>query len=815
MNKCPYCGFELKEGDVFCLNCGAAIDEDFKTVYEPPKKKKHTVLWIILAAVAAVLAGTAVYALNRPEVILARAAGKTMEELKNDEGLSFITETLEHGSVEVNMELGDLISGFSLPLLDEIDARAGIKVYNNAEKSEKLISITGSLGGSSALGLDIWAGPEHIILKSPALIGRDAYGIALNERESREEAEALIKEYTGIDAEAYDEYITAVQSYQKNKGQISSKLFKKLYMEVFRIGDVSTEKTKYDFGNGDEKTKIITVSFDRDRTVSLINELYSYAEKDEDLAEFAAQIDRRWLNDLEDSLNEGFLMSLTFYIDADNRLARVETRTDGVSTDTSAIAGVPALPDGEGKEENITVVSAVQFYDGDLFAALCVGDVSAGLSYVTGRNSSKDYSARLECRLSADSAQADSRSADSEDESIGAIHQTAAGDMDFRYECDFSWKKDTGSWELFAGNDFKVTGTLRYDPDMRRAEAVVSNIHSEDFTFEPNANIIVIADDAMPEAPDFRTVSSQSDVDDFTAAVTGNVQSLISEFMADYMSGGLAGGISDVSEEPAAIPAVPDENADEQEEPDEQEEAYPAALEESAEAAWESTGAENDAAAVLDNSEAAANEVEASKNPGTAKYAAAASEDNSGTVQKDVPVSKLTVTAMGTAAETEEESAKDKSAASEDKKTGMTSKTTDQKDKTENGSKKDTGSNKDSASNKDTGSGKSSGKAGKPDRPVSGTYYYDDGKKFSFDFSTGKYTEHVTVKATLYTDGTYKLTYSNGLISYDDTGTYNRDSADNMTFASSTGINATGKYYEDYIEVTIPGYITEKLKKIS
>lgn len=602
---CPECGFELQEGDVFCMNCGASLDEEEKPTEqnEKPKKKFNPVPLIIIGGIIVVLAVAALIVFNSPQATLIRSCYKLSKEINENKTLQRVEKILNEGSVELSAEIEDIAADFKIPLISQIDASASAKYYMNQKEAKSMLKLTGSLGGTTALGADFWFSPTELVVRSNTLLGKKAYGIDLEDTTSRDEAKRLLNEYLGIDADGYDNYLKLVQAYTDKEDVLNEKLVKQLVIELIKNAKWDKEKDEIEINDDDVDVTIVYMSVDKERIEKITNSLYNFAKKDEDFEDVMEYIDRDEIEDAIDNLDDNFKIRYKYYIDKDMNLIRQDTKIGDIST------RLERFPEEKGFELE---------YEGDF-------DVT--IRYDVEQNDDERYESTL-----------------------------SANDIDVN----IVWNKNTEKWRIDGGLDLVLTGTMEVDED--EITGVIGKINAFGQSISPNLDFKIRNEDKMPELPSYKSIKDVSDVEEIVNAVKESIMGAIEKFLP----------------KPEPIP-----------EP----------------------------------------EVEATPDTKADTEAEAVPEDTRKTI------------------------------------------------------------------------------------PVDGTYIFDDGNEFSIDFQTGAVQQHLQCTAVLKPDGTYTLAFSNGMMSYDDTGTYKRFEDNTMEFKSNSGINATGKYKTNSIEVTIAGFGTVELPK--
>lgn len=636
--KCPECGFELEPGDEFCINCGAAIDTEPKPVVKKKKMKFHVWPLIVMLVVLGLAAGVIAYVFNLPMITLARAVIGTGLEYKDNETLKTIVAAGKDGSIDVSADLSDVIDDFGIPMLTEIEARAGVKLYMNSEAREVCTNVTGSLGGSNAIDAKLWTKPDEAIIQSDTIIGREAYGVRYGSEEELENAEKLIQQNLYLDLSGYNRYIEMARYFAENSDKIGPWIALKSYCYQFKYGTVSKAKETKTVDGKKENFTTISISFDRQQFLDYVTALEKWCREYKPTAELFSYLEEGEIEEFFSNLDDDYRVDTAY------RIGKGHMGTELVLlSQTTNSAGV-----------------------------------SAEINY--GREISID-----------------------------------SGNDEMH--ANLVWDTEDGGWHMSYNDEEVASGSLR-SADEGRAELVIDDVP---------VDITILAEDKIPQAPDYSEIKTQEDIEDLGAQIYGNVMGLVMQFA----------GMPEFQAPVSAAPEI--------EEPETETEPE----------LWTEPA--------IETGSAIETEPESEVESETGKES-----------ETEIESELESTTEEGKAAESKSE-AESKSAAETESETETLA---------------------------------------PPEKPVEGTYYYDDGNTFSINFQTGEYQEHVTVAAVIKKDGTYTLTYSNGLFQYEDYGTYTCDKKNHMTFASATGIDATGEYHDKYIEVTIPGYMTGKLDKI-
>ena len=506
MKFCPECGFELKPGDEFCINCGASLI-DYKDAYKdapeessgkPKKSFFKTPGGIILIVIAALLVAAGVACLvyfNSPKIKLLRAAKNTADDVSSMEKVKIIDRVINGGSIEAEASLQNIIEGFSIPLIGQIDATATVKYYMDAENDSCELSVSGGLGGSQAIGADIWADPHRVIVKSPALIGKTAYGFETSDEESRKELEKLVSEYLDVDIEEADRYIEIADTYSKNKDELNKQLALKLYEEAFKNGDVEKGKEEITIAGEDIKTESIYLALSGEQLRKMLNGTYDDLKDKEEFSEVVSLIEEDELKDKIDEIPDDYKLDFKFYINNKTRLVRVESRADKVNV-TAFIGPDPA----EAKEFSITVDD-----DSD----------KKGLAYRVDTDNESKYLSHVSCQLPRII-----------EEKLGLLNLSVNPD---ELTGDISWDKAGGNWELATNFGLSSDGDFNYDGS--KADGVIENIALESQKLSPKIRFKIREEDKMPKAPEYRAVVSEEDSDALVTDITDSIKNIGEELL--------------------------------------------------------------------------------------------------------------------------------------------------------------------------------------------------------------------------------------------------------------------------------------------
>ncbi len=739
MKYCPECGFELKPGDEFCINCGADLTVNEKTVEEPKKKKKSffkTPGGIIITVLAVFLIAAGIAAIsyfNSPKVRVLRAFKNTAEDIAEDKTFNIIDAVVNEGSIEAEAELKDIIGGFSIPLIGEIDASALVKLYMNAEKDSYQLSASGKLGGTQAVGAELWINPERLVVKSPALIGKVSYGFDLPEDDSFDELEALTDEYLGFDAGTYEKTVKAFDAYSKNKEDINKKLAVKLYSEAFKNGKTSVEKEEITVGGETQKTDRVSLKLSKEQLVKALRETEEELRQDEDFRELADIFGEDDIRDAIDDIPDNYSLEAGFYINKESRLLRVDINSG--NTFLTAYLG----PDPKAIRELVIEVSL----DGD----------ETGVSYYIENDDNSRYSSHLKWKL-----------AEQFCESIGFADIKEAASA--KIEGNIEWNKTSGAWTFDTNTGLTSNGTMSYSDE--KATGTIRSISCGSFRIDPNIKITVRENDSMPLCPKYITVRTETDRKNLISDITDSIEKIKEQLIgsaADYILYEMFG----IGEPP--VPKLPETVEPAQEPETEKEKAKPEETEEKTLTIGGFSIGTKDLAMVEMILKLLGVDIDIS---GMDIDTIQSIIDSLGLDRIDPDVLQGVLSMIGL----------DPSI--------MQSIPEVQKENNENKTEPD--KNDTIVEDKAV--------------QTEGTYVYDDGKTFAYNPETGEITYHVVCEARLKKDNTYVLKYSDGIMEFEDTGTFFRNDDDTMQFSSNNGINATGKYFDDHIEVTIPGFGT-------
>ncbi len=501
MKFCPECGFELKPGDEFCINCGASLidykdaqkDASEASSGKPKKNFIKTPGGIILIVVVALLVAAGVAFLiyfNSPKIKLLRAAKNTAEDVSSMKKVKIIDRVLNGGSIEAGASLQNIIEGFSIPLIGQIDATATVKYYMDTENDSCELSLSGGLGGSQALGADIWADPHRVIVKSPALIGKTAYGFEASDEDSRNELRGLIKEYLDVDIKEADKYIEIADAYSKNKDELNKQLAFKLYEEAFRNGDVEKGKEEITIAGEDIKTESVYLALSGEQLRKMLNKTYDDLKDKEDFSEVAALIDEDELRDKIDDIPDDYELDFKFYINKKTRLVRVESRADKINV-TAFIGPDPA----EAKEFSVTVSD---------------DSGNKGLTYRVDTDNDNKYLSHVSCQLP-----------HIIEEKLGLLNVKVGSD---ELTGDISWNKTGGNWELVTNIGLSADGDFNYDGS--KADGVIETIALESQKLSPKIKFKIREEDKMPKVPEYRAVISEKDSEALITDITDSIKNI-------------------------------------------------------------------------------------------------------------------------------------------------------------------------------------------------------------------------------------------------------------------------------------------------
>ena len=784
MKYCPECGFELKPGDEFCINCGAVIDEHGETAPEPKAEKKSFfktpggIILIVFLSLIAIVAITGVILINTPQLKVLRAAYNTAKDISGTDTAKIYSNVMNGGSVEADAELKNIVEGFQIPFLSQVDATAGIKYYLNAKEDSVQMSITGALGGTDAVSLDAWVNPHRVIIKSPTLIGKNAYGIDMSDDESRAKSEKLVSEYLGVDVEEYDRYLKLNDAYAKNKDVLNKKLGCRLYVEAFKNGTVETGKDEITISDEAQKTETVFLTLTGDQIAKSLRNTYTELKDDEDFTEVMSCIDRDEVFEEIDRIPADYRITFRFFINKGIRLIRFEVKTD----DGTAVAMVGPDP--------------AQFKEVSL--SLSADGLKTAFKYHIDEDSKSEYLSHISAEIS----EVKLFGVDVTEYIEGANELTA----------DLQWNKTRGDWTLGSNCGLKLNGEMLYAD--KEANGIIKDISFGEMKLSPQIRFVIREEDRMPSEPQFTSVKSESDVDAFISDVTGSIEEIKEKIFGNIVNSaiGALGGLLIPEEEtaPAVIPeAEPETGTDEVPEAD---------TEEIIKSIEGLIGALSEEANPQDDGNGQPDEDSEEAETGLSIGGIDISNLDLNTIQNLLKVFGVNIDINGMDLESIQEIIDSLGLDSLDIETvryflsmfgidpSIVQPVTKAPEKAENRKKKikkeqDTESSKDGIIKKDELV------------TTEGKYLYDDGNKFAVDPDTGAVTYHVVCSAELKKDNTYSLKYSDGMINYEDKGTFKRYADDTMEFSSETGIDATGKYYSDHLTVTIPGFGSVNIPK--
>ena len=775
MKYCPECGFELKPGDEFCINCGAVIDEHNEAAPEPKAEKKSFfktpggIILIVFVSLIAIVAIAGLILINTPQLKVLRAAYNTAKDISETDTAKIYSNVMNGGSVEADAELKNIVEGFSIPFLSQVDATAGIKYYMNAEEDSYQMSITGALGGTDAVSLDAWVNPHRVIVKSPTLIGKNAYGIDMSDDESRAKSEKLVSEYLGVDVEEYDRYLKLNDAYAKNKDVLNKKLGYRLYVEAFKNGSVEKGKDEITIADEAQKTETVFLTLTGDQIAKIFRDTYTELKDDEDFAEVMACIDRDELFEEIDKIPADYRITFRFFINKQIRLIRFEVKTD----DGTAVAMVGPDP-AQLKEVSLSFSA-----DG----------LKTAFKYHIDEDSESEYLAHI----SAEITEANVFGVDVTEYIEGMNELTA----------DLQWNKTRGDWTLGSNCDLTVNGEMLYAD--KEARGLIRDVSLGEMKISPQIRFVVKEEDKMPSEPQFTSVKSESDLDAFISDVTGSIEEIKEKIFGNIVNSALGalGGLLVPEEEPAPAEepaAEPESDA-----------ASGADTEEIIKSIEGLIGAMSEEANPETGEDGQSDEDSEEAETGLSIGGIDISGLDLNTIQQLLKMFGINIDINGMNLGDIQKIIDSLGLDNLDIDTvryflsmlgidpSIVQPVTKAPKKAEN-------SNKEIKKEQDTESSKDD--IIKKDELVTteGKYLYDDGNKFAVDPDTGAVTYHVVCSAELKKDNTYSLKYSDGMFNYEDKGTFKRYADDTMEFTSETGIDATGKYYPDHLNVTIPGF---------
>ena len=775
MKYCPECGFELKPGDEFCINCGAVIDGQGEAAPEPKAEKKSFfktpggIILIVFVSLIAIVAIAGVILINTPQLKVLRAAYNTAKDISETDTAKIYSNVMNGGSVEADAELKNIVEGFSIPFLSQVDATAGIKYYMNAEEDSYQMSITGALGGTDAVSLDAWVNPHRVIVKSPTLIGKNAYGIDMSDDESRAKSEKLVSEYLGVDVEEYDRYLKLNDAYAKNKDVLNKKLGYRLYVEAFKNGSVEKGKDEITISDEAQKTETVFLTLTGDQIAKIFRDTYTELKDDEDFAEVMTCIDRDELFEEIDKIPADYRITFRFFINKQIRLIRFEVKTD----DGTAVAMVGPDP-AQLKEVSLSFSA-----DG----------LKTAFKYHIDEDSESEYLAHI----SAEITEANVFGVDVTEYIEGMNELTA----------DLQWNKTRGDWTLGSNCDLTVNGEMLYAD--KEARGLIRDVSLGEMKISPQIRFVVKEEDKMPSEPQFTSVKSESDLDAFISDVTGSIEEIKEKIFGNIVNSALGalGGLLVPEEEPAPAEepaAEPESDA-----------ASGADTEEIIKSIEGLIGAMSEEANPETGEDGQSDEDSEEAETGLSIGGIDISGLDLNTIQQLLKMFGINIDINGMNLGDIQKIIDSLGLDNLDIDTvryflsmlgidpSIVQPVTKAPKKAEN-------SNKEIKKEQDTESSKDG--IIKKDELVTteGKYLYDDGNKFAVDPDTGAVTYHVVCAAELKKDNTYSLKYSDGMINYEDKGTFKRHADDTMEFSSETGIDATGKYYPDHLTVTIPGF---------
>lgn len=775
MKYCPECGFELKPGDEFCINCGAVIDGQGETAPEPKAEKKSFfktpggIILIILVSLIAIVAIAGVILINTPQLKVLRAAYNTAKDISETDTAKIYSNVMNGGSVEADAELKNIVEGFSIPFLSQVDATAGIKYYMNAKEDSYQMSITGALGGTDAVSLDAWVNPHRVIVKSPTLIGKNAYGIDMSDDESRAKSEKLVSEYLGVDVEEYDRYLKLNDAYAKNKDVLNRKLGYKLYIEAFKNGSVEKGKDEITISDEAQKTETVFLTLTGDQIAKTFRDTYTELKDDEDFAGVMACIDRDELFEEIDKIPADYRITFRFFINKQIRLIRFEVKTD----DGTAVAMLGPDP-AQLKEVSLSFIA-----DG----------LKTAFKYHIDEDSESEYLAHISAEIS--------------EANVFGVDVTEYMDGMNELTADLQWNKTRGDWTLGSNCDLTMNGEMLYAD--KEARGLIRDVSLGEMKISPQIRFVVKEEDKMPSEPQFTSVKSESDVDAFISDVTGSIEEIKEKIFGNIVNSALGalGGLLVPEEEPAPAEepaAEPETDA-----------ASGADAEEIVKSIEGLIGAMSEEANPETGEDGQTDEGSEETETGLSIGGIDISGLDLNTIQQLLKMFGINIDINGMDLSSIQKIIDSLGLDNLDIDTvryflSMLGIDPSIVQPVTKAPKKDESSNNVIKKEQDTESSKDG--IIKKDELVTteGKYLYDDGNKFAVDPDTGAVTYHVVCSAELKKDNTYSLKYSDGMINYEDKGTFKRHADDTMEFSSETGIDATGKYFPDHLTVTIPGF---------
>ena len=759
MKYCPECGFELKPGDEFCINCGAALDEKRNDVEEPVKKKKSFfktpggIAVIVIAALLVIAAIACIIFINTPKMKIMRAGYNTYKDLSDTGTAVMLKNVSEGGSIEIQADLKDITENFEIPFVSQIDATLALKYYMNSKEDSYELSASGALGGSNAIGVDLWMNPHRYIVKSPALIGKNAYGVDMSDDESRRQFEKLVKDYSGVDAEPYDDYFRIYDAYAHDKDNLNKKLGYKLMVEAFKNGKFETGKDEITIAGESQKTEVIDFIITGEQLANTFRQSYNELKGLDDFADVVKCIDEEKLLSGIDAIPKDYELTVRFYINDRMRVVRLETSDDAVNT-VLTIGPDTADP----KEFSFTVSE-----DG----------AKASIVYNINEDSEKEYAAHTTCMLSGKANILPQISLDYNDE----------------FATDIQWNKQNGRWSISSDAGYSSDGEMKCENG--EIKGSIKNVSVGEYELSPDIRFTVKEKDPMPSDPAYTAIRTDADSESFINDITKSIEDITREFLGNILGSSLQGIFGGEDETEYSLPEdlfTPEDEVDTED--SQQETVLPEAIDEIVKSLEEgklNIGGVDISGLDLETIQRLLNmfgvDIDIS---GMDIEAIQEVIDSLGLGNIDIATIKGILSMLGVDTSVLDSIVPD-STIPDVKNTDNTAEDIEKKEQETESPKNDTIKDKNQI-------------------PTEGTYVYDDGNRFSINQETGEITYHVVCSANLKKDNTYSLKYSDGLMSYEDSGTFRRYSDNSMEFSSDSGIDATGEYYEDHLLVTIPGF---------
>ena len=348
MSHCTQCGNEISQNDKFCTNCGAASNP----VETPPRKKGAGKLLkiglpVFLAVIIAIAAIILIVVRTNPLVVTGRALlGFGAEVTQRIDGTplkaaGMLTNILEDGEVTVN-------TAFENNLLGNIAATVRL-LSNNENREYAILAQTTVL--SRTIEAEAFINKERIALGS-TLFGDTYYGIIFKTfREDIRVFGGLI----GLDSQTMNmlaDTVEMIESILHTPG-VEDGVFEpyiRLMADFILSLDTTSEKTRIESGGVSVRVRKIGFAITHSDIAELLHDLTERMSEDENLRQqfelifeslrgsnmlghilvpsYDAALHqlRQVAGELERNI-EGEI-TITFYIDSENRLLKIETDAD-------------------------------------------------------------------------------------------------------------------------------------------------------------------------------------------------------------------------------------------------------------------------------------------------------------------------------------------------------------------------------------------------------------------------------------------------------------------------------------------------------